>query len=147
MSDRGKQFTITRTFNAARGEVWRAWTDVDVAARWWHPAGMETRPETVRIDLREGGTFAYTMVDPEGAEHPWTGTYLAVRPVDHLRFTWGPADDPAAESLVITVDLADTDTGKTTMTFHVDGADGRPGDGNVYNGWDEAFGFLDRQLR
>lgn len=35
MIDRGKQFTITRTFEAARGEVWRAWTDVDLAARWW----------------------------------------------------------------------------------------------------------------
>ncbi len=146
MINRGKQFTITRTFEASRGEVWRAWTDVDVAARWWHPAGMETRPETVRIDLREGGTFTYTMVDPDGTEHPWAGTYLAVRPVEHLRFTWG-ADDPGADSLVITVDLAETDTGKTIMTFHVDGVDGRPGDDDVYNGWEEAFAFLDQQLR
>lgn len=147
MSDNGKQFTITRTFGAARDEVWRAWTDVELAARWWHPKGMATRPETVVIDLREGGSFGYTMVDPDGTEYPWTGTYLEIRPVEHLRFTWGRADEVVPESLVITVDLVDAGDGTTTMTFHVDGADGRPGDDGEYNGWDEAFDILDRQLR
>ena len=93
MSDDGKQFTITRTFDAPREAVWRAWTDPSVATQWWHPAGMTTRADSVAIDLREGGTYAYTMVDPDGSEHPATGTYLEIRPLEHLRFTWGFAGD------------------------------------------------------
>lgn len=83
-----KQFTITRTFDAPRAEVWRAWTDPSVAARWWHPGGMETKGDNVTIDLREGGSYSYTMVGPDGSEYPTTGRYLEVREPERLRFTW-----------------------------------------------------------
>ena len=136
----GWQFMITRTFAATQAALWRAWTDVSVAAHWWHPKGMVTQPDSVVIDLREGGAFAYTMVDSDGGEYPWGGIYLEVRPVDHLRFTWGRAD--SAESLVITVDLADIGDEQTTMSFHVDGVAGRPVYGDVYDGWSQAFDIL-----
>lgn len=145
MSADPKRFTIVRTFDASGAEVWRAWTDPSVAAEWWHPGGMRTPPDSVSIDLREGGSFSYTMVGPDGAEYPTTGSYLEVHEPDRLRFTWGsPSDDPA-EMPVIAVDLRDTVDGHTEMTFHVDGVAGRPGDGNVYDGW-EAFAALDQQL-
>lgn len=140
----GKQFTIRRVFAASQAAVWRAWTDVGVAARWWHPNGMETRPESVTIDLREGGSFAYTMVDVDGGEYPWAGTYYDVQPIDHLRFTWGRAG--SAETLVISLDLAEMGNGQTTMTFHVDGVSGQPGDDEVYDGWDQAFDLLTHEL-
>jgi uncharacterized protein YndB with AHSA1/START domain len=143
MNGGGKRFTIVRTFDAPRAEVWRAWTDPTVAAAWWHPAGMRTPPESVTIDLRAGGSFSYTMIGPDGDEHPTTGSYLEVREPDHLAFTWGmPGDDPA-EIPVITVDLSDTVDGRTEMTFHVEGVAGRPGDENFYDGWTEAFDVLD----
>lgn len=146
MSDDGKQFTIRRTFDAPREDVWRAWTDPLVAARWWHPDGMTTRPESVRMDLREGGTYAYTMVGPDGGEYPTTGTYLEVQHLERLRFTWGGPGDDSREAPVITVALADTQDGRTAMTFHVDGVDGRPGDDDVYDGWASAFDILDGQV-
>lgn len=142
-----KQFTITRTFDAPREAVWRAWTEPSVATQWLHPAGMTTRADSVTIDLREGGTYAYTMVNPDGTEYPTTGTYLEVRPPERLRFTWGTADDAPEDAPILTVDLADTADGGTVMTFHVDGIGGRPGDEYVYDGWDEAFDNLARQLR
>lgn len=146
MSDAAKQFTITRTFDAPRDEVWRAWTDSSVATQWWHPAGLETRAGSVTIDLREGGAYAYTMVDPDGTEYPCAGSYLEVRPLERLRFTWGAAGD-RSQHTIVTVDLVDADDGRTAMTFHVDGVGGRPGDGDVYDGWDQAFDLLDRIAR
>lgn len=146
MSAGDRQFTIVRTFAASRAEVWRAWTDPSVAAEWWHPGGMRTPLDSVVIDLRESGSFSYTMVGPDGDEHPTVGSYLEVREPDRLRFTWGgPGDDPA-EMPVITVDLRDTADGRTEMTFHVAGVAGRPGDGYVYDGWAEAFAILERRL-
>lgn len=145
MSNDGKEFTIRRTFGAPRDEVSRAWTDPVVAMRWWHPDGMETRPDSVTIDLREGGTYAYTMVGPDGTDYPTTGTYLEVRPLERLRFTWGSLGDDPRDAPIITLDLADTGDGRTAMTFHVDGVDGRPGD-DVFDGWAGAFDVLDRVL-
>lgn len=147
MSENRQQFTIRRTFDAGRGEVWRAWTDPSVATQWLHPDGLETCAGSVTIDLREGGTFAYTMIDPTGAAYPWTGSYLEVRPVERLRFTWCPADDPGLDPLIVTVDLTDTDDGRTAMTFHLDGSGGGPNEGGAHDGWDQAFDHLERVMR
>ncbi len=147
MNAGGRRFTIVRTFDAPRSEVWRAWTDPTMAAAWWHPAGMRTPPESVTIDLRPGGSFKYTMIGPDGDEHLAIGSYLEVREPDRLAFTWRIAGDEPAEAPVITVDLADTVDGCTEMTFHVDGVAGRRGDEGVYDGWTEAFDNLDGLAR
>ena len=34
------EFTITRTFNAPRELVWKAWTDKFELAHWFHPMGV-----------------------------------------------------------------------------------------------------------
>src|SRR5215204_3129260 len=89
-----KQFTITRIFDAPREIVWRAWIDPDEAAVWWHPRGIRTPRESVRIDARVGGSYAYTMIAPDGAEYPTAGEYREVTPPESLVFTWGsPGDD------------------------------------------------------
>jgi len=56
-----KAFTITRIFDAPRAEIWRAWTDPDEAAAWWHPRGVETPRDAVELDVRPGGKYRYTM--------------------------------------------------------------------------------------
>ena len=141
-----KQFTISRIFDAPRDLVWRAWTDPDEAAIWWHPRGIETPRESVQIDAHVGGRYSYTMIAPDGAEYPTTGVYLEITPPERLVFTWGsPGDDDAP---VISIDLAEHGDSReqTLMTFHVQGIDGSPGDENVYDGWDSAFDILDEHL-
>lgn len=140
-----RQFTITRTFDAPRTLVWRAWTDPSLAAEWWHPTGFTTDAATLRIDLREGGEYGYVMTSPDGEDYPTGGRYLAVRAPEHLRFTWGePGDDDAP---VITIDLAEIDGDRTEMTFHVAGIDADLGaDDSVHDGWMQAFDALDATL-
>lgn len=139
------EFTIERTFDAPRETIWRAWTDPTIAARWWHPEGVTTPPESVKIDLRESGGYEYLMIDPEGGQWPTAGSYLEVREPERLRFTWGKPGDAAAP--VITVDLAE-DGERTRMRFHLDGIGDDRGkhEHGVYDGWQSAFDVLDAQM-
>src|SRR3954466_297511 len=62
---------ITRTFEAPRELVFRAWTDPEQVAQWFGPDGFETPPETVTIALRAGGRYELVMVQREtGARFP-----------------------------------------------------------------------------
>jgi uncharacterized protein YndB with AHSA1/START domain len=143
-----KQFTITRVFDAPREMIWRAWTDPDEAAAWWHPRGVVTPRESVELDVRPGGRYRYTMIAPDGSEYPTVGTYREVVPLERLVFTWGSPGDPDEIMPLITIDLAEHgELGEQTrMTFHLDGIAGSPGDENVYDGWASAFDVLDERL-
>ncbi|SDH66953.1 SRPBCC family protein [Agrococcus jejuensis] len=145
MTDR--QFTITRTFDAPRALVWRAWTDPTIAAHWWHPHDVTTDPASVHVDLRVGGRYGYVMTGPDGTEYPTGGTYLEVREPERLRCSWGFPDDPVDAAPILTIDLVETADGRTEMTFHVAGVDARVGaDDSVHDGWSQAFEHLDVAL-
>lgn len=149
MSDRTQnaQFTITRIFDAPRELVWRAWTESADAAEWWHPRGIQIKGGSVAMDVRPGGRYAYTMVSPaDGGEYPTAGVYREVDRPRRLVFTWGSPDDPGDAAPVVTVDLRELEGGRTEMLFHVRGVSGRPGDADVYDGWDSAFDLLGEQL-
>lgn len=138
------QFTINRTFDAPRELVWHAWTDPTTAAKWWHPHQVVVPEESVEIDLKVGGRYAYLIIDPTGGRWPTAGEYLEIDEPSRLRFTWGSPDDAADDIPVITVDLAETADGKTDMTFHLLGLNADPeAEHGVFGGWTEAFEVLD----
>jgi predicted 3-demethylubiquinone-9 3-methyltransferase (glyoxalase superfamily)/uncharacterized protein YndB with AHSA1/START domain len=60
------EFAVTRSFNAPRERVWRAWTDAQALAQWWGPKGAKIR--VIRLDLRPGGVFHYAMAYQPGHE-------------------------------------------------------------------------------
>ncbi|MFY4774250.1 SRPBCC family protein [Metabacillus sp. RGM 3146] len=61
-----KELVITRTFNAPREDVFKAWTDADDLRHWWAPKGFTVYVKS--LDLREGGVFHYSQKSPEGHE-------------------------------------------------------------------------------
>jgi uncharacterized protein YndB with AHSA1/START domain len=70
LTDR-REVRITRTFDAPRELVFRAWLDPDQLAGWIAPAGLEVPRSSVEVDARPGGVIAYAMVDPSsGREYP-----------------------------------------------------------------------------
>ncbi|WP_207924510.1 SRPBCC family protein [Gordonia zhaorongruii] len=148
-----KQFTIEYGFKASRRRIWEAWTDPSVAALWWHPHEVIVKDGSLRIDLREGGTYAYTMVAPDGTEYPTVGTYTRIVEPELLQFTWG-ADtaSPTADAVdenppLITVELSESTEGTCHMRFHVQGvADDRGSEHGMYDGWVEAFEELSATL-
>ncbi|MDJ1371444.1 SRPBCC family protein [Gulosibacter molinativorax] len=129
------EFTITRTVNASRDLVWRAWTEHEHLQHWLHPFGVTT--ESISFDVRVGGEYRYTMINEEtGEQFPTGGVFLEVERPERLKFTWGTPGD--ADAPVVTVSLVEVDDG-TQLTFHLVGIEGKPGDGFVYDGWDEAL--------
>ena len=68
------EITITREFPAPRALVWKAWTDPDLLRRWYGPKDF-TAP-SLKIDLREGGSYLYCMRSPEGQDYWSTGRFL-----------------------------------------------------------------------
>jgi len=52
-----KKLIIDRTFNAPIDKVWAAFTNPEILAKWWSPAGMMNYHTST--DVREGGEFRY----------------------------------------------------------------------------------------
>lgn len=138
------EFSITRVFDAPRELVWRAWTEEAELAQWLHPFGVST--DSVSFDVRVGGRYRYTMTNDEtGERFPTGGEYLEVEPVNRLVFTWGDPDAPVEGAPVISLTLIPRGE-KTELVFHLRGIAGAPGDGFVYDGWDEALTNIGRHL-
>jgi uncharacterized protein YndB with AHSA1/START domain len=129
----GREFTITRVFDAPRELVWKAWTDPEHVARWFGPRGFTTPLSTISMDVRPGGTFEFTMIsDDDGTEHPSGGTFLEVEEPERL--AWRDRDI----DLLVTVTFADVG-GRTEMTCHVAG---ETGGAPAYDGWSTMFDKL-----
>ena len=147
MIDKNLGFTLVRNFDATPAEIWRAWTDPDEAAMWWHPRGVTTPRDSVVIDARVGGRYAYTMInDANGDEYPTLGVYLEVVENERLVFTWGNPGEADDDALLITVTIEDLGE-LTRMTFDLRGIEGVSGDDNIYDGWEQALDILAEHLR
>ncbi len=76
------QILITRTFDAPKHLVYRAWTEAELVARWWHANRGEIK--SVDIDLRVGGKWRWVMVTPDGFEVGFHGEYIEIVPDEKL---------------------------------------------------------------
>jgi uncharacterized protein YndB with AHSA1/START domain len=115
-----KELTLTRTFEAPRALVFKAWTDPAQVARWWGPAGW-TNP-VCEIDARPGGAIRIVMHGPDPwGDNPMTGTFEDVVPPQRLVFTTRAIPDaqdrPQLETRN-TVDFEELD-GRTTIRVHI----------------------------
>lgn len=60
-----KKLIVVREFDAPLEEVWRAWTDSTILDEWWAPKPWKAK--TKSMDFRDGGTWLYSMVGPDGS--------------------------------------------------------------------------------
>ncbi|MBD0724996.1 ATPase [Flavobacterium sp. L1I52] len=58
---------VKREFAAQLPLVWDAWTKPEILDLWWAPKPYQTK--TKSMDFREGGSWFYGMVSPEGIIH------------------------------------------------------------------------------
>jgi uncharacterized protein YndB with AHSA1/START domain len=88
-----RDIVITRILNAPVETVWKLWTDPKAVTGWWGPEDY-TSP-SARIDLREGGSYVFSMRAPadQGGQESFTGgTYKTVSPTERLEFTQSITD-------------------------------------------------------
>lgn len=116
-----REITITRTFDAPRALVFKAWTDPTMLAQWWGPKGF-TNP-VCEFDARVGGKIRIHMRAPDGAVYPMDGEIREIVPPERLVFTNNALDDQGHRIIegFTTVTFAD-EGGKTRLTLHTRGA-------------------------
>jgi uncharacterized protein YndB with AHSA1/START domain len=150
------EINITRTFDAPRDLVWKAWSDPEMAKEWMGPRGFTTTEFTTSSEA--GGSWHLTMVgERPGSDQLVTlgqgGTILEMRPPELLKYTFG-WDNRASVGLgdgpkenVITVRFEEQG-GKTVMHFHqAPFATESERDGHN-GGWNSAFDcFAEFMLR
>jgi len=152
------ELILTRTFDAPRELVWKAWTEPERFTRWWGPKGF-TAP-VIRIDLRVGGTYLNCMRSPGGQDYWSTGVYREIVPMERLVLTDSFADEkgnvvPASHygmtgewplELLVTVSFEEIG-GKTKITLrHVGIPPGKISE-DTKAGWNESFDKLTESLK
>ena len=136
---------ITRSFDAPREAVFKAWTDPDEVAAWYGPELFDTPRAKIRIDLRVGGRWELTMVQRDnGAEFPAGYDIVELVVPELLVLRSDPMPEfGMPEPTVTRVEFHDHGA-KTRMTL----TDGPypPGFTHAERGWNEAFEKLARAL-
>jgi uncharacterized protein YndB with AHSA1/START domain len=102
------EFTVSRTLQAPRAQVWQVLTLAPYFERW-----LPAKEGTAVLDVRTGGSWRATVVSPDGKEIPLTGRYDEVREPERLVMTV-PGDAVTAITL-----SADGDTTRIAYGFDV----------------------------
>ncbi len=107
---------LTRTFDAPRELVFRAWTDPKHVAGWWGPNGF-TNP-VCEVDARVGGEMRIHMRAPNGVVYPMKGVFEEIDEPEHLVFISSALDENGNSMFDVlnTVTFIDR-RGKTELTL------------------------------
>lgn len=73
---------ISRTFNAPRELVWKAFTEKERLEQWWGRPGATTRVKT--LDVRPGGIFLYSQTLPDNSVMWGKWVYREIVPPQRL---------------------------------------------------------------
>ncbi|MGH7784944.1 MAG: SRPBCC domain-containing protein, partial [Candidatus Binatia bacterium] len=106
------ELKIIRVYDAPVDVVWDAWTDPVQVAQWWGPRGFTLT--THSKDLRNGGSWKYTMHGPDGTDYPNTTQYIEVEQHKKLVYDHGASDD-SPPLFKVTVLFSEVEGGKTKM--------------------------------
>jgi uncharacterized protein YndB with AHSA1/START domain len=115
-----RELVLTRTINAPREKLFRAWTEPELLKQWFAP--LPWTVVTAQTDVRPGGSSLVVMRGPDGKEIPGRGVYLQVVKNERLVFTdaftsaWEPSDKAFS---VVTVTLEDLGGDRTQYTARV----------------------------
>ena len=113
MSDTaGRETVLSRTFDAPRALVWRAWTEPENLIMWWGPRGFTNTFH--EIDVRPGGVWRFIMHGPDGTDYPNESVFVEV--VDRERVVFDHLEP--VHRFRMTITLAD-DGGKTRVTWRM----------------------------
>ena len=102
---------LRRTIAAPRAEVFRAWTEPELFAKWFRPPA--TRARNVELDPRPGGRWRVTLtgrhISPPGFEWTTFGEFVEVEAPSRLVFTMGWERVPVVRRTdsLVTVELED----------------------------------------
>lgn len=148
MSD--QQVVITKIFFASIERVFNAFVDPSQMVQWYSPENMTTpRAES---DLREGGSYAVTMVYNDTPDHEETvrGVYKEIQKPTKLRFSW--QWDGQEDITEVIVELRKISDSQTELTLTHGGFENKSyktgfAMADHQKGWNSAFNKLDMVMK
>lgn len=145
MAEEKNELVITRTFDAPRELVFKAWTEPERIKQWLAPRGFKI--PVAEGELRPGGKWRQSMVAPDGMQLWLGGVYKEITPPERLVFThaWDdPTGKPGPETTCSVV-LTERN-GKTEMTFRQGPFATSDSKAQHNDGWGQCFDRLGELL-
>lgn len=140
-----RELVMTRTFDAPRSLVFKAWTEPEHMSKWFGPKGFVST--VLRSDLRPGGSYRLHMLGPDG-DHWLQGIYREVLEPERLvsTFAWADSDGRATRPETI-LDLTFEDLGgKTRLTLRQKMFESVTARNEHNSGWNSSFDKLAEYL-
>ena len=112
-----RELVITRTFDAPRSLVFKAWTEPERHVQWMGPRGFTGK--ILKAAGGPGDNYRYHMRDAQGGEHWQQGVVREMIEPERLVFTYAWADQhgrPTRPETMVTLIFEDLG-GKTRMTL------------------------------
>ncbi len=140
-----RELLITRTFDAPRELVFRAFTEIERALKWMGP--REFPMAHLEGDLRPGGKWRGHLKAADGRELWQGGEWREIIPPERLAFTfaWDQVDGSCGPETLIEIQL-EARGGKTLMTFRQGIFDTTANRDGHRTGWNSAFDRLSDYL-
>lgn len=120
------ELVITRTFDAPRELVFKAFIKPEHLKNWWGPKGFKMN--VAKVDLRPGGLFHYSQNSPDGQQMWGKFVYREIEEPEKLVFVNTFSDEEgntvrAPFNSTYPLEVLNTftfveDDGKTTITMH-----------------------------
>jgi len=111
------ELTMEREFAHPPEAVFKAWTDQEALRQWMGPG--EVKCPGAEMDARQGGSYLFPMMTPDGANPTVRGKILEIVQNRKLRFTWAwdQEDGSAGQEMEVTLDFHET-AGGTRLVLH-----------------------------
>jgi len=145
VAEEKNELVITRTFDAPRELVFKAWTEPERIKQWLAPRGFKI--PVAEGELRPGGKWRQSMVAPDGMQLWLGGVYKEINPPERLVFThaWDdPTGKPGPET-TCTVVFTERN-GKTEMNFRQGPFPAADSKSQHNDGWSQCFDRLSELL-
>jgi uncharacterized protein YndB with AHSA1/START domain len=149
----GATLVMTRTFDAPRELVFKAFIDPDQLTQWFGPVGVSTPREGIEVDPRVGGVWRMTMImdedeDEDGARSPIDAVITRfVEPELLEARISAEAMDRESTHLDVSMTLTfEDDGGKTRLTLRQGPFPSQGFTDQTQEGWESSFTKLDALL-
>ena len=110
----GKQnIILTRTFDAPRALVFKAYTDPNLISQWWGPRKYETIVD--KMEVKKGGIWRFINRGSDGQEFAFNGVYHEIAAPERLLYTFEFEGLPPGHAGIVTITFEDQN-GKTLLT-------------------------------
>lgn len=145
--DGARTLTFTRALPASSARIWAAWTDPEIAARWWAPRHFDV--ETFAISPVPGATLQLVLREGR-ARYTSTGRMLDAAAPHRLVFTLAPTDDSGEPLFDAVHTLTLTQGERTEIALTIEVSEVRQGAASAVAGlepgWNQLLDALERLL-